>query len=54
MSGPPGTAPGIVLRDAQGHPIRAVGTTQNIDEPKRSEDAIRQSEQWLAAGACES
>jgi two-component system CheB/CheR fusion protein len=38
---------GLVLRDPEGHPIRALGTTQNIDESKRSADAIRQSEQRL-------
>jgi two-component system, chemotaxis family, CheB/CheR fusion protein len=38
---------GLVLRDAEGHPLRAVGTTQNIDESKRAENAIRQSEQRL-------
>jgi two-component system, chemotaxis family, CheB/CheR fusion protein len=38
---------GLVLRDAAGHPVRAVGTTQNVDDAKRNEETLRRSEQRL-------
>ena len=38
---------GLVLRDAAGQPMRAVGITQNITERKGAEAALRESEERL-------
>jgi PAS domain S-box-containing protein len=38
---------GLVLRDAAGQPMRAVGITQNITERKKAEAALRESEERL-------
>lgn len=38
-------AQGVILRDAEGNALRAIGISQNITERKRSEEALRQSEE---------
>jgi hypothetical protein len=34
----------VVARDAEGHPVRVIGTSIDIDARKRAEEALRQSE----------
>jgi signal transduction histidine kinase len=38
----------VVLRDALGHVLRFVGTTTDIDDQKRTEEALRQAQSDLA------
>lgn len=38
----------VVLRDAEGKVLKFIGTTTDIDEQKRAEDALRQSQADLA------
>lgn len=38
-------AQGVILRDADGNPVRAIGISQNITERKKAEEALRQSEE---------
>jgi signal transduction histidine kinase len=38
---------GKVVRDDSGKPVKIIGTTQDITEAKRAEEALRQSEEQL-------
>ena len=40
---------GVLIRDAQGQPLRVVGTTTEIDAQKRAEDGLRENRERLEA-----